>query len=378
MKKVVTITAIMLLCMVLGYCIGLGINALVSDGVEGESIDKMKLLWTVAVAFVALVVSFLANTLLHEVGHLVGGLLTGYKFLSLRVGNMTLQKENDVWHWKKFNIAGTLGQCLMCPPHTQEVPYFWYNAGGVLVNLLICLVSGAWLLFADFSILGFSFSAMLLYTGIFLFIMNAVPMKMGGVPNDGLNILILWKHPEQRKHFHNMMAVAAGQSRGIRLKDMPQEWFESDTVTTKSTTMELSARSLHYSRLMDELRFDEARQVTEEMMGIGDAMPGLFKLEVVGDRLLLELLTHNRLSVVSELWNTKANRMEASKYIQTYKIFMPLKCAILYAYEFINNQNPEAAEPYYEEVNTKLDTYTQKGEALTALEVMNHIKGSRN
>lgn len=60
------------------------------------------------------------------------------------------------------------------------------------------------------------------------------------------------------------------------------------------------------------------------------------------------------------------------KYIGTSRKYQPIKNAFLYAYELINNQNPEAAKPYYDEVKAKLDTYTQKGEALTALAIMEY------
>lgn len=75
--------------------IELDIEIPVSHESGGEPVDKVKLLWAIGLASIAIVVSFIANTILHEAGHLVGGLLTGYKFLSFRVGSLTLQKEDD-------------------------------------------------------------------------------------------------------------------------------------------------------------------------------------------------------------------------------------------------------------------------------------------
>lgn len=375
MKKALYITGMILLCLLIGYGIGMGINYFMGGGVDGGSTDMMKMAKAVLIAFAALVVGALANAILHEAGHLVGGLLTGYKFLSFRIFNLTLQKEDDGWHWKKFNIMGTLGQCLMCPPHTQDVPYFWYNIGGVMVNLIICSVSGIMLCLFDLPTIPFAFCVMLLATGIWFLLMNAIPMTPGGVPNDGKNILILWRHPEQRRHFHNMLAIAAEQSRGKRLSDMPDEWFESIPVTKYSTVMEMSARNIHYARLMDEMRFDEAREVTEELMSLGTSLPQLFQMEVAGDLLLLELATRNRIDIVNNLWNMKfsTGNMTLQKYIMRYRKYLPMKCAILFAYELINNQSPETAQEYYEEVESNLNTFTQLGEARTALAIMDEL-----
>ena len=375
MKKALRITGMILLCMLIGYGIGIGLGHILGDGSDGESIDKMKMAEAVVISFAALVVGVLANAILHEAGHLVGGLLTGYKFLSFRIFNLTLQKEDDDWHWKKFSIMGTLGQCLMCPPHTQNVPYFWYNVGGVMVNLIICVISCMMLYTFDLPMISFEICVMLLATGVWFLLTNAIPMTPGGVPNDGKNILILWRHPEQRKHFHNMLAVAAEQSLGKRACEMSEEWFESTPVTKDSTVMEMSARNLHYARLMDEMRFDEAREVAEELMSLGASLPQLFQMEVAGDLLLLELATLNRIDTVNDLWNKKfgVGNMTLQKYIMTYRKYLPMKCAILFAYELINNQSPETAQEYYNEVESNIHTFTQPGEARTAIAIMDEV-----
>lgn len=375
MKKALQTTGIILLCMLIGYGVGFGLGHLLGGGADGESIDKIKMAKAVLIAFAALVIGVFTNAILHEAGHLVGGLLTGYKFLSFRIFNLTLQKEADGWCWKKFSLMGTLGQCLMCPPHTPDVPYFWYNVGGVMVNLIICVISGTMLYAFDLTMMPFVFCVMLLATGIWFLLMNAIPMTPGGVPNDGKNILILWRHPAQRKHFHNMLAVAAEQSRGKRVCEMSEEWFESTPVTKDSTVMEMSARNLHYARLMDEMRFDEAREVAEELMSLGASLPQLFQMEVAGDLLLLELATLNRINTVNDLWNKKfgVGNMTLQKYIMTYRKYLPMKCAILFAYELINNQSPETAQEYYNEVESNIHTFTQPGEARTAIAIMDEV-----
>ncbi len=247
-----------------------------------------------------------------------------------------------------------------------------------MVNLIICVISGTMLYAFDLTMMPFGFCVMLLATGIWFLLMNAIPMTPGGVPNDGKNILILWRHPEQRKHFHNMLAVAAAQSRGKRVSEMPEEWFESTPVTKDSTVMEMSARNLHYARLMDEMRFGEAREVAEELMSIGTSLPQLFQMEVASDLLLLELATLNRLEIVNELWDKKfgVGNMTLQKYITTYRKYLPMKCAVLFAYELINNQSPEEAQKYYDEVASNLNTFTQPGEAHTAVAIMDELRQS--
>ena len=90
-----------------------------------------------------LCVSFALQTILHETGHLIGGLLTGYKFCSFRIGNFQLQRENGALRFRRLKLAGTGGQCLMTPPEPVDgnIPVMLYNLAGPLMNLLTALLA---------------------------------------------------------------------------------------------------------------------------------------------------------------------------------------------------------------------------------------------
>ena len=42
------------------------------------------------------------HTIVHECGHMLFGLLTGYKFVSIRFGSLILIKKNDKLYLKKY------------------------------------------------------------------------------------------------------------------------------------------------------------------------------------------------------------------------------------------------------------------------------------
>lgn len=54
-----------------------------------------------------LVLSFWLQAILHEGGHLVCGLLSGYRFLSFRVGSFTLLRQNGRLVLRRFYLPGT-------------------------------------------------------------------------------------------------------------------------------------------------------------------------------------------------------------------------------------------------------------------------------
>ena len=94
----------------------------------GGAAEVFRLFWMFAAAVLAAVVQIIV----HEAGHLAGGLATGYTFCSFRVGSWMLQKEQGRLKLRRLSLAGTGGQCLLAPPELKEgrMPCVWYNLGG--------------------------------------------------------------------------------------------------------------------------------------------------------------------------------------------------------------------------------------------------------
>lgn len=95
----------------------------------------------------ACTVFFYSHILIHEGGHLIAGLISGYTFLLFRMGRLGLIKEEGGFKLISYKMSGTLGQCLMYPPDKVTRPYRLYLAGGVLGNLLTAFAALVFYLF---------------------------------------------------------------------------------------------------------------------------------------------------------------------------------------------------------------------------------------
>ena len=181
--------------------------------------------------------------------------------------------------FKRFSLAGTGGQCLMTPPELTEngMPYVFYNLGGVLMNFLtsaLCLCfywiwRGNWYLSA--------FLIMTAIAGIWLGAVNGIPLKLGMVNNDGSNIADIGKNEGELQAFWLQMSVAEQQAKGIRLKDMPAEWFRMPDEEKMKYTMASSCAVLTANRLMDEHAFEETAELITKMLKIDSAMLGIYR-----------------------------------------------------------------------------------------------------
>lgn len=97
--------------------------------------EKKKIQWQQYIAM-------LIQIIVHEAGHLVFGLISGYKFSSFRIFSFMWVKEDGKMRLKRLSIAGTGGQCLMSPPDMVDgrIPVVLYNLGGSLMNVIVSLV----------------------------------------------------------------------------------------------------------------------------------------------------------------------------------------------------------------------------------------------
>ena len=217
-----------------------------------------------AVVLVSLLLLFFLalyiQIILHEAGHLVFGLLTGYRFSSFRVGSLMLVQEDKHLRLKSLSIAGTGGQCIMLPPAWSEerFPFVLYNLGGALMNFLTGALFFLLYWFVPLHPFVSAFFGALAATGLALGLMNAIPLRFALVDNDGKNIRLLQKDPQARYAFYRMLDIHGQLAGGQRLRDMPEDWFVTpdgaDTRNPILSTIEVYA----INRLMDCQAFPAA------------------------------------------------------------------------------------------------------------------------
>lgn len=232
------------------------------------------------------------QTIIHEAGHLVFGLLTGYRFSSFRIGSRMLLKKEGKLKFCKMSIAGTGGQCVMCPPDLIDgkMPFVLYNLGGTFMNILSVLIfAGLYFIYADIPYLSTGIKLMVVVgTGIGL--INGIPMRLGMINNDGYNTICIWRSKTAMYAFWLQMKVHEKITEGVRLKDMPGEWFvvpDEDKLDNSITSV---IAVLCENRLMDEHKFDEAVPLIDKLCSEEVATVGLHKKLLVCDRLYCELI----------------------------------------------------------------------------------------
>ncbi len=241
--------------------------------------------------------------IIHEAGHLVFGLLTGYGFCSFRIFSFMWIKTDGRIRLKRMKLAGTGGQCLMSPPdlHDGRMPVKLYNYGGAILNLIsavIFLIIAALCPEHQFARLCCTLLAVI---GTAFALLNGLPLKTNQVNNDGRNAIDLSKDSGACRAFWIQMKVSELTARGVRLKDMPEEWFTvpSDEAMKNGMTAVLGVFAC--SRLVDEHKFAEAEKLMEHLLSIESGIVGLHRDLLTNDRIFIELTGEARPDVIGRM-----------------------------------------------------------------------------
>lgn len=298
--------------MALGFFVGKDLIGVVDEVSFGGYL--LHVIWLTAV----LAAAFYLQTLLHEGGHMVCGLLSGYHFVSYRVGSWMVQKENGKLRWHRYTLAGTAGQCLLAPPDITDgkMPYKLYNAGGVLVNLLTALLAAWFAVLCRGHWMAQSFWEIFCVTGLGGALTNGIPMRVQGVANDGANARDLGKDPAALWAFWAQLKINQLQADGVSLRDMPEELFAVPSGAQDSMMLAAQA-TLRISRLMDEQRFAEAAQQIDTLDAAPTALLPLHHRMLLCDRLTCALLTGEDAAPFVRRWNSrevKAFRSQMRRY----------------------------------------------------------------
>ena len=289
----------------------------------------------VALLIVGMYAAIVLQLIVHEAGHLAFGLLSGYRFCSFRIFNLMWAKEDGRIHLRRLSIAGTGGQCLMGPPEMKDgkIPVTLYNLGGSLMNLLAG-AAALGLFFAAPQGLGAAMLLVVAVTGFAIALMNGIPLHMGAMDNDGMNAVSLRRDAEAMRSFWVQMRVNELQTQGVRLKEMPEEWFALPRRMDDGMTAALGVFACN--RLMDAHRFDEAAALMERMTREA-AMAGVHRAMMACDMEYVALISRGKAA-------KEKSRTAAQKKIMKQMKDFPSVLRTEYACALLQEGDAEKAE----------------------------------
>lgn len=322
---------------------------------------------TFVIMIFAIYISMFIHIIIHETGHLVFGLATGYRFSSFRIANIMLAKVDGKFCIKKHSVKGTAGQCLMAPPEYVEgkIPYVMYNLGGVIFNIILSLIS--LVLFFSLKPDSLFATALLLFfssTGFALAFTNGFPVKNRFMINDGGNILGMKNNSEAIHAFYGQLKVYEALSHGIRLKDMPDDYFRIPDDEKMKDGLMCADGVFACLRMIDKHDFDSAEILMDKLLNEEAGTVEIHRRQLICNKIYFELISDNNPEVIKNLID------KPQKSFMNSMKSDPSVMRTNYALAVLNEKNKEKAQKIRKEFEKREKTYAFSADMQTDRELI--------
>lgn len=280
-----------------------------------------------------LVLAFMLHLFIHEGGHLVFGLLSGYGFVSFRIFNIMIINDHGHLLIRKFHLEGTAGQCLMSPPEPENghIPCLLYNMGGVIMNLITCFAAMIliWCTHGHPFLKEWLFQFVLF--GVVIALINGIPFGGSTVSNDGSNTIALESNPKANRAFYLQMKINAMMSQGVSLLGMPEEWFEVPDDEDMDNPLIATLGVYACNRMMEQHRFTDMEALIVHFRSIENAITDIHMQLLMCDLLTVRLLSGKSGDAVDSILTSPVKKV--MKTMKDYPAVIRTQYALALLYE---------------------------------------------
>lgn len=341
-----------------------GITALIWANNQKSSFSQYIIMCITIITFVFI------HVIIHETGHLIGGLISGYRLISFRIFLLTFIKTSDHNKIKLQKLKGTGGQCLMLPPKGIELtkcPYYLYTMGGILFDMFVTILvffSAIWL--CDTPAMR---NILLIYVvfGIYLAIENYFTFPKYILTNDGTNMRSIRQNELLRWSFMQQLIIYQSLCAGKDFQEFTEEEIElpkGSDITEPINSLFLNIQYMKYLKIRD---FNNAEKILFNLESEYESMSRRMQLMIDVERLFLLLIQDADIRVIKTHYKNIKKDMKKNKSLASV-------LRTLYAYERIIHKENNKVIPIINRIKVMLHITPIKQEVQLNIELMEWLE----
>jgi Peptidase family M50 len=188
----------------------------------------------------------------HEFGHAVIGVLTGFRVLSIHFGRLQISWPFHVKWYRSTPLPGASGFVQLTPVYSQKLRARAVAMvfGGPAANLL-----PATLLLIFDSQMGF-FSACFVLMSILIGVINLLPFQRKALTSDGMKILTLLRNGPEGERWLALLGLVADIRNGVETEKLDPDFVAIATAVIDDSPQTVLAHSIAHA--MAYYRHDDA------------------------------------------------------------------------------------------------------------------------
>ncbi|HOO61281.1 MAG TPA: M50 family metallopeptidase [Bacillota bacterium] len=326
-------------------CCGLYLGANFEINAEAkatyESIRPLLALYALCLgvySLAAICIAYNINICLHEIGHLIFGLMTGYQFVSLRLGPMIIMKVKGKLRLYRTGVLLGGGACEMASSKkdAEHMPVVLFNLGGLIMNFVVFLIGIAVFLQMKNLISG-SIVLVLSMTSLLMIILNGIPLPQLG--NDGSRAVILCKDTNAREAYSNLLKITKYTTDNYSIREMPAELFSFDK-SIPMTNQIITAQAVNqFQYFLEHRMYTEAKEMASFILENTTNIIADQEIQLRSETLFIAIvIDQDKESAKKQFGLHENSLMQTTHYLSTLRV--------LYAYYSLVEVNLEKATKY--------------------------------
>lgn len=359
------------------FCGGILGYFMVDKMLEVQDDSLLGVILNPLIVLIMFCIAFFIQIIIHEAGHLVFGLMSGYTFVSFRILNFMWKKTNGKIKLYRYSLAGTGGQCLLGPPdyNNGNYPYKLYGFGGVLLNLIsvpIFLLIAFTIAIIKDSVIGADmvtmFFMILVMFGMATAMLNGIPMRNQLVSNDGYNTFNMGKNPASVKAHWQQLKINEKITEGADVNDLPDEWFSVDSDEDLKDSMVAAIAVFNAQRILGRYEFAKANEEMQRLLKIDTGTVGLHRNLLINDIIFCELMIGEDVTQIEQ--RVDKNQRKFMKAMCKYPTIIRTR----YAFALLAERNEEKAKNIMSEFDKMAEKYPYEVEIQSERKLMKYAE----
>jgi hypothetical protein len=248
--------------------------------------------------------------LIHEVGHLVGGWLVGFRFNYIRIGALTIERSGKItWHWTWHDLASGAAHAVPVLNTALRWRFCVYFVAGPTANLITAFC--AFKIMPRNNSLPAAIGLAIFLGSAFMGFVNLLPVRAKTQMADGLKIWILLFTKKRRDRILLLLTFAADARRGDRKAFMTDSALEPSSLIIDGSGEQVATNWLAFYKATAAKDYELAGRCLENCLVAASSVTAGPREELTIEAALYQARTRKRPDLARQ-WLAQENSGKAN------------------------------------------------------------------